>query len=229
MWAASFDPVDFEQAFSFFRGRVAMSREAADQLTLEARQRAFWVSHIAEADVIQDVYGSLERALTDGTTFEQFQDDVAADLLTRWVDDKRVPNPLWRLETIFRTNLQTAYGAGRLEQLNDAAILRARPYWMYDALIDGRTSSICQEFSGTILPADSPWWFSRFPPNHYNCRSSVRSLTQSQVDARGGITQTPTADNPNSDWRVMPSLEPFELKTYSPEIGAIVEDKVTRS
>lgn len=47
----------------------------------------------------------------------------------------------WRVATICRTNVQTAYNAGRYAQ--QSAMHSARPYWQYLAVLDERTRPSC--------------------------------------------------------------------------------------
>jgi len=133
------------------------------------------------------------------------------------------------METIFRTNIQSAYAAGRLQAQTNPDVLAARPFWMYDALIDSRTSTVCRNLNGAIRPADDSWWATRYPPNHFNCRASVRSLTAAQAAARGGVTETPTLQEADDGWRRMPSFEPPDLRDYSPDIQQTLQGKIDGS
>jgi SPP1 gp7 family putative phage head morphogenesis protein len=181
---------------------------------------------VAEADVVTDVYEAIRDAIDNGTTFEQFKAEVGGELLASWLNEGQVPEPLNRLEVIFRANLQTAYAAGRLQAQTNPDVLQVRPFWMYDALIDSRTSGICRNLNGTIRPADDSWWGQRYPPNHFNCRSSVRSLTRAEAERRGGVTASPTLQEADSGWRSMPAFEPPELKDYPAEIATELARKL---
>src|SRR5690606_26759025 len=50
------------------------------------------------------------------------------------------------------------------------------PLLQFDAVIDGHTSAICTSLDGVILPVEDPFWQQFYPPNHFNCRSTVRQL-----------------------------------------------------
>ncbi|MEM7734435.1 MAG: phage minor head protein [Deinococcota bacterium] len=225
MWDVSFNPVDFDEAIDWFRDRVPMTRAEAAELDELTRTRAFWVSHVAEADLINDVMLAIDKALAEGTTYATFKEDIAAELLARWLNDDRVTDPLTRMETIFLSNLQSAYAAGRYQQQTNPAVLRARPFWLYDAVIDEDTSDICRNLNGTLLPATDSFWQTRYPPNHFRCRSTIRSLTAREAEARG-ITETPTTQEADTGWRQLPSLEPPETKEYHPALAAEVERKL---
>lgn len=63
----------------------------------------------------------------------------------------------------------------------------SHPLLKYDAIIDGRTSDICADFNDTILPIDDSFWDSYYPPNHFNCRSTVLQISDGEVTDKSGI------------------------------------------
>ena len=46
----------------------------------------------------------------------------------------------------------------------------------FDAIMDGRTTALCGSLNGTRKPADDAFWNTYYPPNHFNCRSTVRQI-----------------------------------------------------
>jgi SPP1 gp7 family putative phage head morphogenesis protein len=93
-----------------------------------------------------------------------------------------------RLETIYRTNLQTAYQAGRWQAFDDNS--SDRPYLMYVAVMDDRTRPSHAEMNGQIFPADDPIWDTHYPPNGFNCRCRVRALSEKNIQDRGLAVQS---------------------------------------
>lgn len=47
----------------------------------------------------------------------------------------------------------------------------------YSAILDGKTTVICQSLNGQIYPANSDVWDTYRPPNHFNCRSLLVAVT----------------------------------------------------
>jgi SPP1 gp7 family putative phage head morphogenesis protein len=186
MWAVSSDPVKFEEALAYWRGRVPLTKTEFDALTAAAKTRAFTLAGVAQLDVIAEVMQAIERALEEGTGIEQFRTDIGAKLEAAW----GASNP-GRIELIFRNAVQRSYSAGRYAQMTDPQVIKARPYWRFDAVLDSRTSPICKPLNGTILPADSPFWQSNYPPLHHHCRSGVYSLTDEQASSLGGEDDLP--------------------------------------
>ena len=146
------DLTRFSEAEEKFNRRVPMTRADADALRRNAADQAFWISNVAEARVVQDVRDSLSRALRDGTPLEEWKKGIKEQLEEHWLSDHPT-----RLDTIFRNAAQTSYNRGRYLQMTHKAVLKTRPYWMLDTILDERTSSICRHLSSpkpVILPAD---------------------------------------------------------------------------
>ncbi len=198
-------PPQFEEAVRWFRGRVPMTQAVYDALAAEAQRRAFTLAGAAALAVVSEVWRSLDATLTDGRTLADFKRDVAPGLLAQWGGS--VASPAWRMEVIFRNATQRAYTHGRVEQLRDPAVARTRPFWMFDAIGDARTSEICVALDGTVLRASDPWWASHTPPCHHACRSTIRGLRANDprvaaagpapdTEAQAGFGVLPEAD----DW-----------------------------
>jgi SPP1 gp7 family putative phage head morphogenesis protein len=179
------DPVKFEEAIRAIRRRVPMTDEAWDLLMAEEREFAFTVANVAQLDLVTDVYEAITRAVENGTTLEDFKAEVGEQLDAAWGEDDPA-----RVETIFRTNVQSAYNAGRHESAQ--AVRRDRPYWRYEAIVDSRTSEICRPCDGVVLAADDPWWRTHYPPNHHQCRCVVTTLTASQAEREGISSRGPS-------------------------------------
>lgn len=80
----------------------------------------------------------------------------------------------WYWETVYRTNVQTAYNAGRMMGYEED-----RPLALELVVIDdARTTDYCRQYAGKgfILPYDDPFWKTHIPPFHFNCRTTVRAI-----------------------------------------------------
>lgn len=219
------DPSQFPEAASWFLGRLPMTRKQWDRLSARAQRKAFMVSGVAKADVIQTVFREIDRAIATGTSLGEFRKKVKDKLEEQW--DGTVANPSWRIETIFRTNMQHAYTAGRVRQMREPSILAARPYWMLDVILDVSTSLTCEPLAGTILPAKHAWWKTHCPPLHFNCRTSIRCLTPEEAKKRG-ITKRPQEgevaegfglDPDESEWKP-------DLKRFPPDLRKEVKARL---
>ncbi len=183
------DPDAFPQAIRWFRSRLIMSDEEFAALEDASYERAFTVAGVAQLDLVTEVWEALDRAIAQGETFGDFQGAVADKLAAAWGGEQP-----WRVETIFRTNVQSAYSAGRWQQMQAPAVMAARPFRRYSAIFDQRECPICAELDGAVRPADDAWWRTHNPPMHFNCRCHVVTLSKAEAEAEGVDPSGPSVD-----------------------------------
>jgi SPP1 gp7 family putative phage head morphogenesis protein len=209
------DPDRFEEAVRAFRRRVPITDPEYEALLDSEMQRAFWVAHVTEARAVQQVFNAVDRAVADGTTLEDFHDDVDTVLEPFGITDPT------HIETIFRTNVMGAYNAGRTEVFSDPEVQKARPYLRFDAVGDSRTSKICEALNGTILPADDPFWRTHTPPLHHNCRSILTALNDTEADDEGVTSGKPDTNGAAPDEGFG---RPADPENWEPDIGGLDPD-----
>lgn len=195
------DPRRWRDAVEHFRQRTPVTREEWDRLEAAARRRAFVVSGLASVALVTEVHEAIDQALAVGTTLADFRREIGPKLAAAW----GAPNAP-RMETIFRTNVQTAYNAGRYDQMSSPAMRRMRPFWRYVSILDGRTTATCAPLNNTVRPADDAFWLDHWPPLHFNCRSTVVSLSRAQAAEVGGVTPVPEHADPGDGFGGPPDL-----------------------
>lgn len=134
------------------------------------QEKAFTISKITNASLLQDIHDQLISAVKEGTSYDVFKTNVE-DILKNRGYLKKEDGSQWRLDTIYRTNLQSSYMAGRYEQQQE--VIDEFPYREYIAIADNRTTDGCLTLNGIVLPANDPFWSTNYPPRHFNCRSRV--------------------------------------------------------
>ena len=170
-----------DAAIEFWKWRAKLTDEEAAALGEEAKHRAFYVTGLAKHDLVQLVSDGIEEALKNGETLPQFKERIMAAIQTQgWHD--------YRIENIFRTNLQTAYAAGRYKKMQ--AVKASRPYWQYMAVMDRRVRPAHAMLHGKVYPADHEFWAANYPPNGFRCRCCVRTLSARQVEKQGLTVET---------------------------------------
>ncbi|MDP2808648.1 MAG: phage minor head protein [Rhodocyclaceae bacterium] len=184
-----------ERAIEYFRSRGL--RVAGDWKSVAAAVRAgsFSVAGVMKAQALGDIRAALLDAVETGQTWADFKRGLipklqAAGWWGRWPHDPEtgeiVPgkglNPR-RLETVFRTNVQSAYMAGRYKGMVEAS--DSHPYWRYVAVMDGRTRPAHQRLNGRVFRWDDPVWQVIYPPNGYNCRCRVQPLSERDMRRNG--------------------------------------------
>ncbi|ABX49306.1 phage head morphogenesis protein, SPP1 gp7 family [Shewanella baltica OS195] len=177
-------------AVAYFRAKgFAISDDWQDVWT-RAHARAFTVAKAAQMDVLTAIRNQVDAALSQGLTAKQFQANLKPQLekLGWWgkkeVDGREVQlGSPYRLNTIYRQNLQTAYMAGRYRRMLSRT--KTHPYWQYVAIDDGQTRPAHARLRGKVFRFDDPIWDIIYPPNGWGCRCRVRALTEAQVKAMG--------------------------------------------
>ncbi|MCK9468194.1 MAG: phage minor head protein [Porticoccaceae bacterium] len=165
----------------------------------QAHARAFTMAKGMRMDILQDVRGGLLDALKEGKTLRQFSDDLTPLLQKKgwWgkqviVDSQgnaemvQLGSPR-RLKTIYQTNMQSAYMAGRAQAQQEAD---AFPYLQYVAVMDAATRHSHAALNGQVFRKDDPVWASITPPNGFNCRCRTRALSAGQLQREGLTVQS---------------------------------------
>ena len=86
-----------------------------------------------------------------------------------------------RISTMVRTNMTEAFNQSRLAVFNSPDIGEFVEAYEYSAIIDTRTTPFCKAADGKIYAKNDPFWNTRTPPNHFNCRSLLIPVTQTDV------------------------------------------------
>ncbi|MFH1684063.1 MAG: phage minor head protein [Candidatus Margulisiibacteriota bacterium] len=214
------EPLPPREAIKFFGKKVTLSAEDFYNLAASARAGAFTVSGVARADVLNDIREAVQKALQDGETLADFRGRLV-DIMEQRGWSGTSP---WHQETIFRTNIQTAYSAGRWEQIEQ---VKDDFCGEYDAIDDARTTNICRELNGKIYPLDHPFWNKYTPPNHFNCRSSIRPVSKIEAEQRGLLPETgmPSSEiQPDKGFDVNPAKVQYkpDLSKYPDELRSLM-------
>lgn len=161
----------------------------------EVQAKSFWVSKAMRQDILQDFREAMSEVLEEGVTERQFIRQLKPKLKAKgwwgkqiitdeFGDEREVQlGSPQRLRTIYRTNKFSAYQCGRLQR--HRARSQSRPFWQYVAVMDSRTRPSHAALNGVVYRADDPIWEAIYPPNGFNCRCRVRTLSQRRLDAEG--------------------------------------------
>ncbi|EPW1436739.1 phage minor head protein [Salmonella enterica subsp. diarizonae serovar 16:z10:e,n,x,z15] len=167
----------------------------------QANAKAFTVAGVLKLDILADIQNGLKPALNDGDTERDIERKLLPLLEQKgWMGKGLVADPetgeLWgkrltprRIGTIFSTNIQSSYAAGRWKQ--QVANKTERPYWQRVAVMDLHTRPRHALLNGFTAAADSPVWDYFYTPDGYGCRCRIRAFTRAQVEARGFAVHEP--------------------------------------
>lgn len=161
----------------------------------DAHSKAFTVSKMTNAQLLKDTHSLLQTSIKEGWSAGHAQKELKTLFQKKgWWGQKEVKqkdgskkvvqlgSPR-RVRTIYRTNIQTAFNAGRyLQQLQDVDIA---PYFQYMCILDESTRPEHRAMHGKVFRYDDPIWAYLYPPNGWGCRCFVRSLTSRELERQG--------------------------------------------
>lgn len=199
-----------EAAMSYFAAKGLRTSFDWRDLIGADQVASFTVAKMMDTDLLADVHDSLLEAMATGKPFREWADGITPLLQAKgWWGRKAVTDPLTgrtivaqlgspgRLQTIYRTNMQTAYAAGAWAQMQEQA--ENAPFLLYDAIDDHRTRPEHAAWDGQVHAIDSPFWRAHYPPNGWNCRCGVIQLSEDDLAAMGMQVSPPVKDKAY-DW-----------------------------
>jgi SPP1 gp7 family putative phage head morphogenesis protein len=185
-----------ERALAYFQAKGLRPTFSYADMLGAAHDQAFTVAKLMDVDLLAQVRDSLTSALAAGTPLKEWSKQLRPQLeAAGWWGRQTVIDPVtnkpvksqlgspWRLDTIFSTNMQTAYAAQAWQEIEEQADLA--PYLIYDAVDDLRTREAHRQWDRRTLPVTDPWWRTHYPPNGFSCRCGVIQVSREELDAMG--------------------------------------------
>lgn len=185
--------IPFLEAFRFAQSRKIILSDDFYTLDLKTRQLATTVSLLSNLEQIEMVIGSVNKAIANGSTFDEFK---------RAVNEQGIELNSHYLDLVFRQNVQTAYSQGRWFQQQQNKL--HRPYLMYSAIEDSRVRPSHLALNGIVRPIDDTFWLTHYPPIAFRCRCSVISLTEEQATRKGITEESDLPPSANNDFATSP-------------------------
>lgn len=139
----------------------------------------------------------IDKGFTDLSSIDDQTDDGdVKNALNAAIGTATEEGTLSYLNTLTRTNIFESLNEARYAAFTDPNLDGFVEALEYSAILDDRTTEICQSLDGYTAADDSGTWDKYRPPNHYNCRSVLVPITQidgwdGQDDADPGVDPAP--------------------------------------
>ncbi len=145
-----------------------------DDLRHSAHDRGFMVAGAMKADLLADLGAAVDRAISEGTTLEEFRRDFRSIVQKHgwhgWTGEGSAKGEAWRTKVIYRTNIATSMAAGRWAQLVDGKFNYL--IYQHSGAMHPRLDHL--SWNGVVLKFDHPFWKTHYPPNGWGCGCKAR-------------------------------------------------------
>ena len=204
--AVRYGSLPFDDGINFFRQKLNTPSASWDDVWQSAHNRAFMVAGVTKADMLNDFYTSVDKAISEGKSLNWFQKEF--DNIKARYGWEHNGEPAWRSQLIYETNIRQAYNAGREGQIQ--ALKASRPYALYKHGDSETPRIIHLKWNNLVLPVDDPWWDTHSPQNGWGCKCKKYSLSERELKRRG-LTVGTAPDNGSYTWTNKKTGEEFEL------------------
>lgn len=195
--SAQYLSLPFSQAVDFFRDKVSLPSERWDDLWQGMHSRAFVVAGATKTELLADLRGAVDKAISQGTTLAEFRKDF--DSIVEKHGWQYKGNRAWRTAVIYDTNLTVAYSAGRYKGMTADAVLAARPWWKYLPSSSAQRRPEHVQWYGIVLRHDDPWWNTHYPPNGWGCKCGVTSMSNREYERTNDRLRTTAPEDSTYD------------------------------
>ncbi|MEK7764683.1 MAG: phage minor head protein, partial [bacterium] len=201
-------------ALDFLRRRMNLTDGDVERLEARYGPAALRATKDLGADVERGIQEAVNDVVSRGLHVRQGMDELRAKFTELGVDNIKDH----RLETLFRTQHQVAYGAGRWNANQDPAIQEILWGYEYTTVGDDRVREKHAALNGFKAPKDDPVWDEVWPPNGFNCRCSVLEIFKGDAEAvsSGPLPETVTIDGEE----VVPGADPG----WNVNVGKVIDD-----
>lgn len=182
----------FNKASQFFRDKLTMPTGAWNELNGAAHAKAFASAGAYHADLLAELRRMTDKAIAGGMDIREFRKQFRP-LVERYGWQLNGGGPSWRSDLIWRTNISTAYQAGRWQQFRDGGIDYLK-YVHSDGVRHPRPTHLAMD--GKIMPIDDPFWTANYPPNGWGCKCRAVAVQEKDV-----VDATPAQLSRPDNWQ----------------------------
>lgn len=168
----------YQEAIEWFKSKGIVPSGKFKEMLSTLKATSFSISGIEQKRLLRAVKDSIDDAMGEGMTYRQWAKN-ADQVFSRFGVTPLEPH---HLETIFRTNTQSAYSIARYETtITDDNVAG----YEFVAVMDNRTRPEHAAMNGFVAAKDDPVWNTWWPPLDYNCRCTTVMVTAYYMERHG--------------------------------------------
>lgn len=166
---------------------------------------------------MEDAAKELSGLITETKSFSDFKNE-ALKIYEKYNED-------W-LQSEYNTAKGQARNASQWNTIeNEKDVF---PNLRYSAVIDERTSEICEPLDGIILPVDDPLWDKYSPLNHFNCRCFLEQMGKYddyELTDKSTIDVETLNDTVQDEFKMNPGKDGYVFSDKHPYFEVAPKDK----
>lgn len=189
----------FREAEAFFKEKLNIPTREWTDLWQGEHSRGFMSAGAYKAELLADLRGIVDKAIAGGLTLKEFRQQFIP-LVGKHGWQLKGGGPAWRSDLIWRTNIATAYQAGRWKQIETAGIKYLR-YVHADGVRHPRPNHVAM--NGTVRPVGDAFWSVNYPPNGFRCHCRAAPVSEAEyANTPAESKQRPKGwqDAPDTGW-----------------------------
>ena len=182
--------VPFEEAVDellsrpVYGDKLALGWEAVRELYLG--DHAFALARTTDEHITNRVQKYIAQAMTDGTNQEAAIQGVLTSFGKKMVKDLGNYAEAYA-ETVYRTNANSSYNEGRMEQAKDPVVAEVIGGFIFDTFLDDVVRPNHKAAHGFIAGTNDSIWQRLQPPLGYNCRCTINFVDRYDMEDWGLI------------------------------------------
>lgn len=173
------NPVPPDEGLKYLKRKPVVSSRQYKALSSKWKGRMFSVAGYDNLKVLGKAHDFLTEAYEKGELFEDFRLKTNAYFRSQGL---AAPDR-FHLRTVFETNMQSAYMAGRIREMMEN--VEERPYWRILTAGDDKVRPSHRALHGRVFHYQELLNKKLIPPFDFNCRCTIQALTAEQVKELG--------------------------------------------
>lgn len=161
--------ITFKKISERFLEREAITEDQARKLVGDTYENVFYASNVQRISLVRSLQKSLANAIEEGLSFQDWKESDPVKTIRNISDARK--------ETIFRTNFNTAYHDGIIEETKAVG-----GYLRYSAVLDDRVRPSHAALHDITLPASDSFWKRYRAPLGFNCRCTTIPVSKSRAE-----------------------------------------------
>lgn len=184
-------PIMLDKAIDIMLAKRLMPKRVFEQLHDQFKRVAFTIAGKEDKRIQAYIRQEIANAITEGVIEGEELEKRARDAFRRYGITSQTP---FHAETVFRTNVQSVLNDARWQMIRTPEIRQRIAYLQYVTKEDTKVRATHRKMHGIIRPMSDPVWQSWWPPNGYNCRCTIKVITQEEANEKN---IQPTSQLPN--------------------------------